>query len=190
MAWPRRWHSGACGSTCGSIGSRATQSRLRAELIGLKDSLREQIVELRRAIFALRPVQFDELGFVGGLHRYISEFAGQQGWEARIDLSQVPQALTPDLEALCFRIIQEALTNAAKHANAAHVEVTVDQVDGGLRVVVRDDGGGFEPGNVPASALGLRQMRERLGCAARPAHAALAPRRWNRAARLDPASRR
>jgi signal transduction histidine kinase len=139
------------------------QPRLRAELIGLKDSLREQIVELRRAIFALRPVQFDDLGFIGGLHRYINEFAGQQGWEARIDMSQVPLALTPELEALCFRIIQEALTNVAKHANAAHVEVTVDQVDSGLRVVVRDDGRGFEPGNVPAGTLGLRQMRERLG---------------------------
>jgi signal transduction histidine kinase len=136
--------------------------RLRAELLDLKDSLREQIAELRRAIFALRPVQFDELGFVGGLHRYIDEFAAQQGWQVHVDLSDVPLALTPELEALCFRIVQEALTNAAKHAGATHVEVKIDQIDGGLRVVVRDDGRGFEPGQVPAGTLGLRQMRERL----------------------------
>jgi signal transduction histidine kinase len=136
--------------------------RLRSELIGLKERLREQIVELRRAIFALLPVQFDELGFEGGLHRYINEFAGQQGWNVRVDLSHLPLDLKPDLEALCFRIIQEALTNAAKHAKASHVSVAIDQVDGGLQIVVHDNGVGFDPNSQPDGALGLRQMRERL----------------------------
>lgn len=136
--------------------------RLRSELIGLKERLREQIVELRRAIFALLPVQFDELGFEGGLHRYINEFASQQGWNVRVDLSHLPLDLKPDLEALCFRIIQEALTNAAKHAKASHVSVAIDQVDGGLQIVVHDNGVGFDPNSQPDGALGLRQMRERL----------------------------
>jgi signal transduction histidine kinase len=138
--------------------------RLRAELNQLKRALREQIVELRRAIFALRPVQFDELGFAGGLNRYIAEFAGQQGWEAQVDLSGLPPALALDLEATCFRIIQEGLHNAAKHSGATRVAVSIDQVDRGLRVVIRDNGRGFEPGQPPEAdgRVGLRQMRERL----------------------------
>lgn len=139
--------------------------RLRDELIAFKQLLREQIAELRRAIFALRPVQFDELGFVGGLHRYVVEFASQQGWDIHVDLSDIPAGLTPDIEAACFRVVQEALTNSAKHARAARVDVTIDQVDQGLRVRVRDDGRGFEPGQQVAGAfeqVGLRQMRERL----------------------------
>ena len=136
--------------------------RLRGELRGFKQSLREQIVELRRAIFALRPVQFDDLGFAGGLHRYIAEFAGQQGWQTQIDLAGLPSPLDPGLEASCFRIVQEALNNAAKHAGARHVAVLVELIDGGLRISVRDDGRGFEPGEPAADRVGLRQMHERL----------------------------
>lgn len=73
----------------------ADPERLHTELVELKDTLRGQIRELRRAIFALRPIQFDELGFVGGLRRYIVEFAGQQGWETRVDLKDAPPRALP-----------------------------------------------------------------------------------------------
>jgi signal transduction histidine kinase len=139
--------------------------QLRDELIALKQLLREQIAELRRAIFALRPVQFDELGFVGGLHRYIIDFASQQGWDIHVDLSDIAAGLTHDSEAACFRVIQEALTNTAKHAQATRVDIIIDQVDQGLRIRVCDNGRGFEPGQQVAGLseqVGLRQMRERL----------------------------
>jgi signal transduction histidine kinase len=139
--------------------------RLHEELAELKHTLRGQIRELRRAIFALRPVQFDELGFVGGLRRYIVEFADQQGWETLVDLKDAPAALSLELEAICFRIVQEALTNAAKHAAASRIEVAIDQVDRGMRVIVRDNGRGFEPGQLAdymPGHVGLRQMYERL----------------------------
>jgi signal transduction histidine kinase len=139
--------------------------RLHTELADLKHTLRGQIRELRRAIFALRPVQFGELGFVGGLRRYIEEFAAQQGWETHIDLKGAPASLSLELEAICFRIIQEALNNAAKHAIATHVEVAIDQIDRGLRISVHDNGRGFEPGSISDGAsnhVGLRQMYERL----------------------------
>ncbi|MCB0116525.1 MAG: ATP-binding protein, partial [Caldilineaceae bacterium] len=138
--------------------------QLREELRTLKDTLREQIAELRRAIFSLRPVQFDQLGFVGGLHRYIHEFAEQQAWAATVDLGHVPPNLTPAAEAIAFRVVQEALTNAAKHARAQAVAVVIEQVDGGMQIRVTDDGVGFDPGQQPQAGgrLGLRQMRERL----------------------------
>lgn len=139
--------------------------RLHNELTDLKQTLRAQIRELRRAIFALRPVHFDELGFVGGLRRYIVEFAGQQDWETHVALEGAPSALSLELEAVCFRIVQEALTNAAKHAAATEVTVKIDQIDRGLRLVVRDNGRGFDPADLPDSSyehVGLRQMYERL----------------------------
>lgn len=138
--------------------------RLRAELTELKSTLREQIRELRRAIFALRPVQFDELGFVGGLRRYIVEFAGQHNWDIHVDLTGTPSAISPEVEAVAFRVVQEALTNVAKHAAASRVEVIIGQADEGLQLVVRDDGRGFDPGALPEAPghVGLRQMRERL----------------------------
>ncbi len=138
---------------------------LHSELAELKHTLRGQIRELRRAIFALRPVHFDELGFVGGLRRYIVEFAEQQGWDTQVELTDAPSALSLELEAICFRIVQEALTNAAKHAAATAVEVSIDQIDRGVRLIVRDNGNGFEPGQLsehPSEHVGLRQMYERL----------------------------
>lgn len=139
------------------------RDRLRDELIDNKRVLREQIAELRRAIFALRPIQFDELGFVGGLHRYVEEFAAQQNWTATVDIARTP-ALPPELEAVCFRVVQEALTNAAKHAGASRVEVVIaPPAGGGLGIAVRDDGQGFEAASgAPDGRVGLRQMRERL----------------------------
>jgi signal transduction histidine kinase len=139
--------------------------RLHDELADLKHTLRGQIRELRRAIFALRPVQFDELGFVGGLRRYIVEFADQQGWDTYVDLKGAPSTLPLEIEAVCFRIVQEALNNAAKHAAAERVEVSIDQIDRGMRVIVRDNGRGFEPGIISDGSpghVGLRQMYERL----------------------------
>jgi signal transduction histidine kinase len=138
--------------------------RLRAEFGALKQMLREQIGELRRAIFALRPVQFDALGFIGGLHRYITDFANQQGWVAEVDFHHAPSEFTPELEAACFRIIQEALTNSAKHAAATHVTVALDEVDTGVRIIVRDNGRGFDPAQVATDTnhIGLQQMEERL----------------------------
>jgi len=145
--------------------------RLRRELIAFKEGAREQIQELRRAIFALRPVPFDELGFAGGLERYVVEFATQQGWQARVDVGRAPPSLPPELEATTFRIVQEALTNTAKHAAATRIEVALERADEGLLVTVRDDGRGFDPEREGAAArdrgdgtarLGLTQMRERL----------------------------
>jgi signal transduction histidine kinase len=140
------------------------QERLKQELIDNKQMLREQIAELRRAIFALRPVQFDELGFIGGLHRYITEFANQHGWRAQIDVAGAPGTLSPEYEAICFRIIQEALTNVAKHARATEVTVKIEEADDGVWISVRDDGVGFDPASIMerSAQVGLRQMQERL----------------------------
>lgn len=142
--------------------------RLRGELLTFKQVLREQIGELRRAIFALRPLTFDELGFVGGMHRYIHEFGSQQNWLVDANLSNIGASLAPTFEAICFRIVQEALTNAAKHAQATAVNVRSEIVEDGLQIVIQDNGNGFDPSALElppddgGTRLGLRQMRERL----------------------------
>lgn len=138
--------------------------RLPEEFSSLKSNLRRQIEELRRAIFALRPIELSQLGFVAALRRFVSEFADQQDWELELGLSDLPADLPHVLELAAFRFVQEALNNAAKHANARRVGVTIKALDGGLQIVVRDDGVGFDPGaqgELPGNRLGLRQMRER-----------------------------
>jgi signal transduction histidine kinase len=137
--------------------------RLPAEFATVKATLRQQIEELRRAIFALRPIELSQLGFTGALRRFVAEFAEQQDWELSLELSGLPPDLPLAHELAAFRFVQEALNNAAKHAAARHLAVTLRALDGGLQIVVRDDGVGFDPGAVDEAGqhLGLRQMRER-----------------------------
>ncbi|NTV63009.1 MAG: sensor histidine kinase [Oscillochloris sp.] len=139
-------------------------TRLREEFVTLKVNLRQQIEELRRAIFALRPFELGQLGFSGALRRFAHEFADQQGWDVAIDLADLPADLPPALELAAFRFVQEGLNNAAKHAQAGALVVRLQQIDAGLQISVRDDGVGFDPailGTLSAGHLGLRQMRER-----------------------------
>lgn len=139
-------------------------ARLHEEFSAVKATLRRQIEELRRAIFALRPIELSQLGFAGALRRFVADFADQQVWELNLELSGLPPDLPHALELAAFRFVQEALNNAAKHAGARHVAVTLRTLDGGLQIVVKDDGVGFDPGAIaesPGYSLGLRQMRER-----------------------------
>ncbi|NTU81644.1 MAG: sensor histidine kinase [Chloroflexales bacterium] len=139
-------------------------ARLREEFAAVKANLRRQIEELRQAIFALRPIELSQLGFVGALRRFVAEFADQQGWELNLELSDLPPDLPHVLELAAFRFVQEALNNVAKHAAARRVGVTISALDGGMLIIVGDDGAGFDPGaqgELPGSRLGLRQMRER-----------------------------
>jgi signal transduction histidine kinase len=74
---------------------------------------------------------------------------------------EAPDRLSPDLETGVYRIVQEALTNAAKHGEATHASVSLAEDDGRVHVTVRDDGRGFDPG-AGTAGFGLAGMRERV----------------------------
>jgi signal transduction histidine kinase len=69
--------------------------------------------------------------------------------------------LPPDVDTAVYRIVQEALTNVAKHARATWVSVIVSRLESQVRAVVEDDGIGFDPAAAPKGRLGLMGMRER-----------------------------
>lgn len=126
--------------------------------------LRGTLGELRRMIFDLRPSALDDLGLVPALQRYARERLAPQGVEVTFDTPDLPDRLPPPVEGSLFRIIQEALTNVAKHARASRVTVGLYPDGGRVRAVVRDDGIGFDPGLNPSTqgeGLGLVSMRER-----------------------------
>ena len=127
--------------------------------------LREQIREVRRSIFALRPIDLEKFGLLETVRRYVTDFGEQHGVRVQLDV-RGDVHLAPGDEAVVFRILQESLNNVAKHARAAGVQVTLI---GGSQVClsVEDDGQGFDPAQVSgrvssAGGLGLTQMRERV----------------------------
>ncbi|WP_110888826.1 GAF domain-containing sensor histidine kinase [Deinococcus yavapaiensis] len=127
--------------------------------------LREQIREVRRSIFALRPIDLERFGLLETLRRYVQDFGEQNSIRTHLSI-EGDINLAPSDEAIVFRILQESLNNVAKHAKAREVWVTLTGGDT-VELEVKDDGQGFDfaqlTGRVSsAGGLGLAQMKERI----------------------------
>ena len=113
----------------------------------------------------LRPAILDDYGIVPALEWYTEAFSARAGLPAEVVAGDPDLRLDPAAETALFRIAQEALTNAAKHAGAGRVVVSVEATDETVRLKVRDDGCGFAaPEGHPRDAnggWGLAIMRER-----------------------------
>jgi two-component system sensor histidine kinase DegS len=136
----------------------------RAELRFLRDVLRRELGDVRTFISALRPPVLDQLGLDGAIHEAIDHIETLTGLSIESDLRAAPERLGEAEQTVVLRIVQEALHNVRKHANATTVHVMTEDRDGEWTVEVRDDGHGFDVGAVAARGrrnFGLQFMRER-----------------------------
>ena len=142
--------------------SSARRSGSSAELGDAIDHTKREIVNLRALIAELRPAALDELGLGPAIETLASRSGDASGVSVttRVALGSSGR-LAPETESTVYRVVQEALTNVAKHADAAHVHVQVARSNGTVEVVVEDDGHGFDPSSV-SDGLGLIGMRERV----------------------------
>ncbi len=131
------------------------------------DQIAQEIANLRALITELRPAALDELGLGAALEALFDRVRTLHGLEldARVGLAfeagREAHRLGPDIETAVYRLVQESLSNAARHAHADHVDVEVAENEGEVRVVIRDDGSGFDT-DAPSSGFGLTGMRERV----------------------------
>lgn len=135
-----------------------------AEIKEIGQTTRQVIREVRRTIFSLRPPDWSEGKFYPAMERFVKEYAEQAGWRAEIDFMEPAISIRPRVELAAFRLVQESLNNAAKHAKASKIWVSLAPAhdETMLEVTVRDDGSGFVPGSGDNAGLGLSQMRERV----------------------------
>jgi signal transduction histidine kinase len=122
--------------------------------------------EVRRLARGLRPSVLDDLGLVAALERFIADYTQAHGIAVHIRPPDLPTGRLPEVvETALYRIVQEALTNTAKHAKAENVWLTVEQRPGAVQVTIKDDGHGFAGDALRQHAdnahLGLSGMRER-----------------------------
>ena len=129
--------------------------------------LREQIVEtlqsVRRLAVELRPSALDDFGLAPALERLAEAFGEQSGIAVDIQTNLDSQRLAPEVETALYRIVQEALTNVAKHAEATRVSIVVTRKASSVTAVIEDDGQGFGAGGGTGEGLGLVGMKERVG---------------------------
>jgi two-component system sensor histidine kinase DegS len=134
------------------------------ELEKLRVAVQESLQDVRRFIFNLRPASLAEVGLIDTLRQHVRDYSEQ--YNVPVELN-VPDniALSADQELVVFRVIQEALQNIHKHAEATEVSVDMQQRRGGpLMVTISDNGRGFNPKQVrqrQPSSSGLVSMRER-----------------------------
>jgi two-component system sensor histidine kinase UhpB len=121
--------------------------------------LEQGLEELRRVARALRPTALDDLGLAPAIAAYARQLSKAAGFELGLELDELPR-LPNSIELCCYRLAQEALTNAARHAQAHRVRVSLHQRDQRLTLRVEDDGRGFSPSG--RIGLGLVGARERI----------------------------
>jgi two-component system NarL family sensor kinase len=128
-----------------------------ALLAGLKTQVQAAISDIRRLVYDLRPPALDELGLVPAIREQATGY-GPGGLTVTVEAPQSLPPLPAAVEVAAYRIVQEALTNVARHAGARSCRVEIS-VDSGLELEITDDGSGLPEGH--RAGVGLASMRER-----------------------------
>ena len=134
------------------------------DAVGMVDGMIRQARDIARG---LRPPLLDEAGLVPALEHYLKALAARSGTQIEFDVAPGFPRVAPDIGTTVFRLVQEAVGNALRHSRARTVRVTLADEPDALRLVVEDDGVGFDPDAVKLSArrgehLGLLGMTERV----------------------------
>jgi two-component system sensor histidine kinase DegS len=132
------------------------------EIEELADLAQASIRDIRRLIYDLRPVALDELGLVPALREHLARCEQEHGLVVQFAADE-GERLPAAVETALFRIVQEAVNNVLRHAQAEHVHVTLTRDAGHVKLCVTDDGQGFDA-QLPRSGkhVGLWSMRERV----------------------------
>ncbi|MFZ5896283.1 MAG: sensor histidine kinase [Myxococcota bacterium] len=110
----------------------------------------------------LRPAALDRLGLSAAVEQLVSNWALRTGVKIELEIHGLGERLPEEIETVVYRIVQEALTNIARHAQATHVSVVLQRTAEHAIVSVEDNGVGFSPNQIAAGHFGLIGMRERI----------------------------
>lgn len=137
------------------------------EIIDLKSQVRSSLEEMRKVIFNLRPMALDDLGLIPTLRKYVHDFEEKTKIRATFETRGKEHRMSSAMETAIFRLVQEALTNAAKHAYPTYVGVDITYQAQMIRIHIQDNGLGFKVDQLDErskghSHFGLIGMRERV----------------------------
>jgi len=140
-------------------------SRVKAELTDLKSLVRSNLQDIRRIIYDLRPMAMEDLGIVSAIAKYLDNFQDCYGIKCEFRIEGQEKRFLPALELAFFRLVQEGMTNVAKHAQSAKVDISLIYQEDWTIARIRDYGKGFEVNFALTTAgehFGLIGMRERV----------------------------
>jgi signal transduction histidine kinase len=135
---------------------------VRQSVLELRELVVGTLQDVRRLAVELRPKALDDFGLAAALQRLAETFAEQTGIRVHVEAALGDARLAGETETAVYRIVQEALTNVIKHAQAGTVSVVLTRKADRVVAVIEDDGRGFDPADTRDERLGLLGMRERI----------------------------
>ena len=102
------------------------------------------------------------MGVEMALNELVGQFSAEYGIRCNLELDEDTDRLSDSYGVILYRVLQESLTNIARHAEAQSIEVVLQHRDDGVMLKITDDGKGFDPSKVKSTSIGLIGMRERL----------------------------
>jgi two-component system sensor histidine kinase UhpB len=142
--------------------ARAAAREERPEIDPLTPLIERALTSVRRICSEIRPSLLDDLGLTAAAEWQLQEFRDRTGLQCVLSAALNDERIDAERSTALFRILQEALTNVARHARASRVQVRLREEPGAVTLEVQDDGAGIEPGRATDSrSLGLLGMRER-----------------------------
>ncbi len=139
--------------------------KVKKELKELNNLVRENLRDIRRIIFDLRPIHLDNYGIVETIKNYTNNYEKTYGIECQLIVEGTEKLLDPSIELALFRLVQEGMTNVAKHADSPKCEVCLQFLDDRIIGQIIDYGKGFntkEVMNNPGEHFGLIGINERI----------------------------
>ena len=132
------------------------------EIKSMRKMVRESLYEVRRIIYDLRPMALDDLGLVPTIRKYLQTLSDYHGLTIHFQEQSNHDRLEEKYEVAVFRLTQEAVQNAIKHAEATEIDVKLVVLRTRVNVSVKDDGKGFALDETKSQSFGLIGMRERV----------------------------
>ena len=136
----------------------------KARLAEIRKTVNGTLDEVHALAWQLRPSVLDDLGLAAALQRYIGDYQTRYAIQVDFVFRNLAERLPIEIETTLYRVIQEGLTNIARHAQAQNASILLEQRAASVRVILEDNGVGFDAETVTYSqkSLGLQGMRERV----------------------------
>ena len=148
----------------GMLESNLEKRNARSKIHETVEVVDRTIEGLRRIIGKLSPLVLQELGLIAAIRKEAKNLERNKGINTRVAISDNVGRLHGETETTIYRIVQEALHNVVKHANASNVNILMDRAEGKVHLVVADDGVGIFPkSNFRGNSFGLAGIKERVG---------------------------
>jgi len=134
------------------------QKRLKKQVADARALAADSLTELRRILSGLRPVILDDLGLVPSIRWFTRSSLEKLGITVTVNAPNIPLELSPAITTTLFRIVQEAVSNIIRHADARSVKIVLQLNGGFVHMRVEDDGRGFDPQHTSRDAVELQQL--------------------------------